>query len=62
MKNRSCLVTGNLEKQWGHKLPGTKKIIYWDFDGPVDPGDDDMKHEDCILYFDGMLISQEPAG
>ena len=62
LKNRSFLVTGNIEKQWGHKLPGTKKIIYWDFDGPVDPGDDDMKHEDCILYFDGMLISQEPAG
>ncbi len=62
LKDRSFLVTGNLEKLWGHKLPETKKIIYWDFDGPVDPDDADFNHEDRILCLAGIFISQEAAG
>lgn len=60
LKDRSFLVTGNLEKKWKHKLPGAKKMEYLDLD---DLGllDSDEDRGACILFFSNPGKLQEAA-
>lgn len=61
LKDRSFLVTGNLIKQWNHRLSDTEKITYLDL---ADSGlcGSAADSETCILIFSSRDDVQEAAG